>query len=155
MGKCRFSDADVVEYDALWNAPEFQDPHAVQAMREASSAPLSAPVAPSIATLDLMKVPGPKPASRAPRWMPWCCHNRVFFRRVIVRITKPAGEELYKFAFALRNPIVSGWHRVDEVHDVVEPTLEPGTWAEQSLHMRDHYFRLFIRDNRFSDDGLF
>ena len=72
-----------------------------------------------------------------------------------MRITQAAGEALYKFAFALQKPTLSGWHKVEEVHDVVEPSLEPETWAEQALHMRDHYFALFIDDNRFSDDGLF
>ena len=109
----------------------------------------------AIGTLDVMSFLELKPAPRAPKWMPWCCRHRASFRRVIVRITKPAGEELYKFAFALQNPMVSGWHKVEEVHDVVEPTLEPETWAEQSLYLRDHHFRLSIRDNRFSDDGVF
>ena len=51
--------------------------------------------------------------------------------------------------------MLSGWQTVEEVDDVVEPTLVADGWAAQAVSMCDRYFRLDISRTYFSDDGTF
>ena len=154
MDKCRFSEALIADYDEFFRAEQWTKSY-VQELRESSLKQLTQLNRAKVATLDLMTVTLPGPASTGPLWLPWVTYNRTFFRSTIFRIRRGAVISHYKFAFAKQGTSqIVGLFPAEKL-DIAEPHYEPGQiHEEQDLSDWEHNFDIDWETTVFSDEGV-
>ena len=138
LGRCRFSQADITDFNALYNDPKWTRSY-VEDLRNSATVEVCQLPLPVMAVLDQMQLPERRAVVAKVEWLPWMAGHRDLFRDAIVAFTYNGETSYWKFVFAKLNPIMVCLCRVNRL-EVAEPWFSVHEFDDVGFDIWAHSF---------------
>lgn len=148
LGRCRLSDAQLTDFNAMFENPMWSQKH-IDNLRREACLEVGQPPSQVKATLDLMTIDVPKKAS-APQWARWVARHRDVLCGSILKFDVSGSPTFFKVVFAVKSPVFVCLSPVEPV-EVEEPFFTASSFESVQPHLWEHTFRWNMNDFLFSD----
>lgn len=152
LSHCKFSEAEVAEFDRLWDDPRFGGKN-LERLREAAMQDLQPP---SEAFQALLAAYEPPPSPARPRlpWLQGVLRHRDFFAGSILKVEHGGTCKTVIFLHGMQNPAVAFF--IDAIdREAAERDVQPQRFGQQVMSQWRHEFEWAPMAFSFSDDGQY